>query len=676
MKTIRPIQTLNYPLIWLSSSLILGIVVGYYFHIPLIYSGVFVGLIVFTLISIHLSGYASTLRKRFFHLTTGLCFFGLGIFQYEIMQPTQDSNHFIHFHQDNPSVLIGVVKNQLKPNPFQFQYIVSLQSQNNEARTGDLLLKIPKTDVKPTFKNGDIIAFAGPLEPIPTAKNPFQFDYSSYQKTKGVWGQTTTKLENIIQLGTEKGVNYLLGTIRDRIQKGFDEANFSETNKGILIALLIGNRQLIDKKTSDNYANAGAIHVLAISGLHIGILLYFFSFLLKPIGSTRKANLIRLTLQIGFLWSFALLAGMSASVVRAVTMFSFLSIGYQLFRGTFVYHTLAASALVLLLIKPTFLFDVGFQMSYTAVLGIVSIQPYFKRKWQANQKVVQYFYEIITVSLSAQIALIPLCLYYFHQFPGLFLITNLLVIPLITLALICGLLCIFILTFSSIPNFLALTMDGFLTFLNRFIEWIAHKDEFLFKEIPFHLSWVFILNFFLISFVLFFIYQKKKMIFGILSAVVLFQISWLYLYHWKPKSELLVLHRYKENLLLMNLNGNITSFQSNYSVQNQKLLRSYETGSFSKIKNNLPLPSVLAFNEYKILIVDSLGVIPEGDFTHWIMTHSPKINLERLIQKNPPQCIVVDGSNRSYLINEWKKTCEQNKILFHNTFEKGYFKIE
>ena len=676
MKTIRPIQTLNYPLIWLSGSLILGIVVGYYFHIPLIYSGVFVGLFVFTLISIHLSDYASTLRKRFFHLTTGLCFFGLGIFQYEIMQPTQDSNHFIHFHQDNPSVLIGVVKNQLKPNPFQFQYIVGLQSQNNEARTGDLLLKIPKTDVKPTFKNGDIIAFAGPLEPIPTAKNPFQFDYSSYQKTKGVWGQTTAKLENIIQLGTEKGVNYLLGTIRDRIQKGFDEANFSETNKGILIALLIGNRQLIDKKTSDNYANAGAIHVLAISGLHIGILLYFFSFLLKPIGSTRKANLIRLTLQIGFLWSFALLAGMSASVVRAVTMFSFLSIGYQLFRGTFVYHTLAASALVLLLIKPTFLFDVGFQMSYTAVLGIVSIQPYFKRKWQANHKVVQYFYEIITVSLSAQIALIPLCLYYFHQFPGLFLITNLFVIPLITLALICGLLCIFILTFSSIPNFLAQIMDGFLTFLNRFIEWIAHKDEFLFKEIPFHLSWVFILNLFLISFVLFFIYQKKKMIFGILSAVVLFQISWLYLYHWKPKSELLVLHRYKENLLLMNLNGNITSFQSNHSVQNQKLLRSYETGSFSKIKNNLPLPSVLAFNEYKILIVDSLGVIPEGAFTHWIMTHSPKINLERLIQKNPPQCIVVDGSNRSYLINEWKKTCEQNKILFHNTFEKGYFKIE
>lgn len=676
MKTIQPIQTINYPLIWLTGYLILGIVVGYYLHIPLIYSGVFLGLNVLTLISIHLSGYASTLKKSFFHLTAGLCFLGLGIFQYEFMQPIQHSNHFIHFPQDNPSVLLGVVKNQLKPNPYQFQYIVGLQSQNNEERTGDLLLKIPKTVVKPTFKNGDIIGFPGTLEPIPTAKNPYQFDYAVYQKTKGVWGQTTAKRESIIHFGTEKGVNYYLGKIRDRIQKGFDEAHFSETNKGILLALLIGNRQFIDKKTSENYVNAGAIHVLAISGLHIGILLYIFSFLLKPLGSTRKANMIRLALQIGFLWSFALLAGMSASVVRAVTMFSFLSIGYQLFRGTFVYHTLAASALVLLLVQPSFLFDVGFQMSYTAVLGIVSIQPYFKRKWQANHKVIQYFYEIITVSLSAQIALIPLCLYYFHQFPGLFLITNLLVIPLITLALICGLLCIFILTFTSIPKFLAQIMDGFLTFLNRYIEWIAHKDEFLFKEIPFHLSWIFIFNLFLVSFVLFFIYQKKKMIFGILIAVIMFQISWMYLYHWKPKSEFLVLHRYKENLLLMNLNGNVTSFQNNHTIQNQKLLHSYETGSFSKIKNSLPLPNVLAFNKHKILIVDSLGVIPEGDFTHWIMTHSPKINLERLIQKKPPQCIIVDGSNRSYLINEWKKTCEQNKILFHNTFEKGYFKME
>ena len=249
-------------------------------------------------------------------------------------------------------------------------------------------------------------------------------------------------------------------------------------------------------------------------------------------------------------------------------------------------------------------------------------------------------------------------------------------IPLITLALLCGLLCIFILTFASIPDFFAQSIDAFLTFLNRYIAWIAQQDDFLFKEIPFHLSWMVISALFLISFILFTFHKKKKMIFGMLTAIILFQISWFYLYQIQPKTELLVLHRYKNNQILVNQRGNIISYQNDPLELNQKLISAYEMGSFSEIHKQDSMPSMIQFKNHRILVIDSLGLVPEARFSHWIITQSPKINLERLLQKNQPQCIVVDGSNKSYLTKVWKATCEKKGIVFHDTFEQGYFRLK
>ncbi|MBC8883963.1 ComEC/Rec2 family competence protein [Flavobacterium piscinae] len=148
----------------------------------------------------------------------------------------------------------------------------------------------------------------------------------------------------------------------------------------------------------DNYSKSGAIHILAISGLHIGILLYFFKALLKPIERIKYGRVITPFLLIVILWSFALLSGLSASVVRAVTMFTFVSIGMYMNRETNIYNTLGSSILILLLFKPNFIFDVGFQLSYCAVFSIVTIQPLFSKLWTPKNKIIGYFYDILTVS--------------------------------------------------------------------------------------------------------------------------------------------------------------------------------------------------------------------------------------------------------------------------------------
>jgi competence protein ComEC len=161
-----------------------------------------------------------------------------------------------------------------------------------------------------------------------------------------------------------------------------------------------------------------------VSGLHIGLILLFVTFVLKPIPNNKKGSVLKLIITLSSLWLFGILAGLAPSVVRSVTMFSFVAIGQHLRRSVNIYHTLLVSILLILLVQPSFLFDVGFQLSYLALFFILWFQPLLSRLWKPKNKISNYFWDILSVSFAAQIGTIPLSLYYFHQFPGLFFITN------------------------------------------------------------------------------------------------------------------------------------------------------------------------------------------------------------------------------------------------------------
>ena len=153
-------------------------------------------------------------------------------------------------------------------------------------------------------------------------------------------------------------------------------------------ALLLGQRQDISKELTANYSKAGAIHILAVSGLHVGIILWMLSFVLKPLERFKKGKVIKLVLVVLFLWFFAVLAGMSASVTRAVTMFSAIAIGQFFNKRNAIEQSLIFSMFLLLLLKPLFLFDVGFQLSYLAVFGIIWVQPVFYQLWKPKYYII------------------------------------------------------------------------------------------------------------------------------------------------------------------------------------------------------------------------------------------------------------------------------------------------
>ena len=196
--------------------------------------------------------------------------------------------------------------------------------------------------------------------------------------------------------------------LRTQVQEALKIYNFKKSELAVINALLLGQRQAVSKELITDYQRAGAIHILAVSGLHVGIILLILSFLLKPIERMKYGTFIKTLCIVILLWTFAFIAGLSASVVRAVTMFTFLAIGLFFKRKYVVEFSFISSLFFLLLINPMFLFEVGFQLSYLAVFGILWTQPKIYSIWKPTFKIIDFFWQLCTVSIAAQIGILPL----------------------------------------------------------------------------------------------------------------------------------------------------------------------------------------------------------------------------------------------------------------------------
>src|SRR5690606_28659319 len=272
--------------------------------------------------------------------------------------------------------------------------------------------------------------------------------------------------------------------------------------------------------------------------------------ILSPLENLKKGKFIKLILILLLLWSFAIIAGLSASVVRAVTMFSFVAYAMHIKRATNIYNILATSMFFLLLFKPSFLFDVGFQLSYTAVFAIVWIQPVIFKWWAPKLRPVNYLWQLFTVTIAAQIGIIPLSLYYFHQFPGLFFVSNLVIIPFLGIILGFGILVIVLALLNILPGFIADFYGSIIATMNHFIAWIARQEDFLFRDINF--NWLLLITsyIFVICFVLMLRQFHPKRIIAVLVSVLILQITFIYnKYESQKNDRFIVFHKNRKNLL-------------------------------------------------------------------------------------------------------------------------------
>jgi len=361
-------------------------------------------------------------------------------------------------------------------------------------------------------------------------------------------------------------------------------------------------------------------------------------------------------------------------------MFSIVAIALHWKRATNIYNTLAISVFILLLFKPMFLFDVGFQMSYLAVLAIVSIQPMLYKFWQPKWKLINYFWQIFTVTIAAQFGVIPISLFYFHQFPGLFFISNLAIIPFLGLILGIGILVIILALVNVLPEFLANFFGNIIRLMNTVVDWVSRQETFLLKDISFEIHHVWTSYLFIIAFAL--VVKKRHfntIALALISIIVIQGTAIIYAYK-NSNSRFTIFHKSRYSLVAHKIDSELNLYHNldSLTALNDMVIRNYSVGNFIKILHQDTLKSVYQFQNKTLLIIDSLGIYNIKSFQpdYVLLRNSPRINLERMIDSIRPKYIIADGSNYKSYIKRWEATCSKRKLPFHQTGKKGAFIIK
>lgn len=560
-----------------------------------------------------------------------------------------------------------------------------------ETAKGKIIVYLNKNGCDSTLTYGDYLLVNKAPESIAGPLNPGEFDYKQWLERQNIYAQVFVQKNEYIKTG--ENITNPLYSIAFRLRENFDkilQKNIPDSiTYGVAAALILGQRNHLDEEITGAFANTGTIHVLAVSGLHVAVLFYIISFLLGFTRRFKHGTLIKVFIGLCILWIYAVITGLSPSVVRSAIMFSFVAAGEAFNRKTSIYNSLAASALFMLALDANVLYNIGFQLSYLAVLGIVVMQePLYKllnfRRWLPDK-----IWQLTTVSLAAQVATFPLGIYYFHQFPNYFLISNLIIVPLSTIAMCVG-VALFVL--SPIP-FLASIAGWLLDFLLKACIFIVQAIE----NSPFSYSGSHYLSiagcalvYAAIVFILFYFATKKYSQLALalgccigLAALALWRGYTTYRHreftvYALPNGQKALSYIEKNTAYLL-ADSLITKdskifrqkINPHFILANVKTIQpigdSINTGNFA-VKNDF-----IALGNKRILLADTNTPLSKISNIYWdYVIASHNINPVKLQAER----VVVDNTNSRFAIGRWQQEAEKYNFKTYIISRQGAFQIK
>lgn len=381
---------------------------------------------------------------------------------------------------ENPQ---AVWEGKLLTEPFQraktVRFIIKITkhtSRNNVLPHSVKVLAYLKTSTLPVGLHlGSSLLFRGRMSPVEAPKNPEEFNYRRFLRDRGIRYMVFIDNKSWKPLPAQSG--FLLPAVfshwRNKLLQSLSSQGLSQSEYAVAAAILLGYDQLIAPDLHQDFTAAGAVHILVVSGMHVGIIFLIFSFLFSFLLRFKNGDYLRNVLLILVIWSYALLTGLSPSVSRAATMISLFILADIFRRGYDNFNILAASAFLLLLLNPLLLFDMGFQLSYAAVAGILMFYFPIYRSVYIRNKILQTIWAALVVSFSAELGVFAIAAHYFHQFPLYFLLTNFAVFALSYLIIFSGLA---FLSFSWIPfvgHLLAVVLAKMVSVLIVIVRFVA-----------------------------------------------------------------------------------------------------------------------------------------------------------------------------------------------------------
>ena len=405
----------------------------------------------------------------------------------------------------------------------------------------EVLLYLAKDSLSEALGRGEELVVSVCISlPVHTG-NPDEFDYSRYLIRKEISGTGFVPVGHWARVSHRSGPSLRQQALawRERVLALYRNQGFGEDEFAVLSALTVGYKEELSEEIKESYSVSGASHVLALSGLHIGLLYGLLFFCLKRLPDRwQGVRLLRASIIIAILWGFAFFTGMSPSVVRSVVMCSLFALSGAFRRESFSINTLCAAAFFMLLCRPAWLFDVGFQLSFCAVASILLLQPKLYRLIPVTHRVGKYVWGLMSVSIAAQIGTAPLVLFYFSRFSTHFLLTNLVVIPLVSICMY-GAVLLLAVPFPWIQSAVAFCLKGLIGGLNQFVRWVEHLPWASLDDV-----WVYPVEVLICYLALFcFLYYEavrtgKSLVSGLLCVLFLVSFHAVMLFYDRPRQSL------------------------------------------------------------------------------------------------------------------------------------------
>jgi competence protein ComEC len=669
--------------------LILAIITAWYFQLTLISA-----LLIFSASIVCLLLYFLLQREQTGRWLLGaginLLLASLAVTLVQLRQPTFKNSWFGYAYHEGDITAIRLLE-PLSEKEKSYKALAEFISVKNKKQllpvTGKLMLYLRKDSSKPNLKYGSIILTAKHIPLIQNAGNPGGFDYKRYALFNGITHQLflnskdyvidKTIKQNSFQKWLFNTKAYILNVLRKNIQ-GNEEVSVAE-------ALLIGYRDDLDRDLVQAYSNTGVVHVIAISGLHLGLIYWLLLLLLKPLDKRKQLKWLKPVIAVACLWIFSLLTGAGASVVRAAFMFSIIATGELMGKKGNIYNSMAASAFVMLLWNPFLLWDVGFQLSYAAVLSIVVFMKPIYHWFSISNPILDKLWQLSAVTLSAQILTLPLCMYHFHQAPNLFLITNIVAVPLSSMILF-GEILLVVVSFSELlSHAVGFVLTYLLKWMNGFITWVDHFSFAVTDGIMHTPLQTLLLYLFITATGIWLLNKNTKALKWSLICLVLFLgLQSFYAYNTMRQQKLVVYNLSQQaatDLMLGNrylFTGDTVllkdGFLRNFHLKPSRIVhRTYEQG----LRPNLFSQTVYRINHKTIFFLQEnyrfQPMEQKLKVDVLIVSHNPRLYIEYLLKAVDPKLIVFDSSNPQWKVKKWKEDCQRYQIPFFTTGEQGAF---
>ncbi len=685
------------PFVRLILPLVVGIIFQWYVKVPLLVNAICVATLI---VLIFVFNFLSINKRYTFQWLQGLfinaVIFFIAVFICWQKDIRNNENWFGKNYNDSCSLVVKINEPPIeKDKSIKAEGIIEAIIRNGITQKveGKVLIYFSKEDSIAIPKYGDKILINGGLQQIKNAGNPGGFNYSRYMIFQQTLHQVYLKKDKFILLNehSENKMYSFIFWARQAVINSLQK--YIVGNKkvsGIAEALLIGYKEDLDKDVVQAYSNTGVVHIIAISGMHLGLIYVGLVWLFSRMPYIKRSAITRVILIIACLWLFSLITGASASVLRSAVMFTCIIIGKEFFKQASIYNSLASSAFLLLCYDPFLLWDVGFQLSYFAVVGIVWLQKPIQNLYYTKNKVIQYLWEMCSITIAAQILTLPICIYYFHQIPTTFLFTNLICVPLSTVILFAE---IALIICAAIPP-LAMLIGKFIYVLT----WCMNALIAFFNELPLSLldkiyatattTWALYGFVFLMAAAL--LRRNKKLIKISFGFLILFVCLWAYGKIQLAQQKKIIVYNVSRHTAIDFVRNNkywfygddefrVDGALQNFNLKPARVSMQVEE-SADTLKSLSNKDRLWQFYNKTLMIIDStIQFEPNNSKLKvdvLLICNRPKVNISNIITAISPAIIVFDASNSLWKIAQWKKECEELHLQYFITGEQGAFILD